>query len=66
MGTTPPPSGPNRVNQEGTSYLNKGQRNTDEDDMVLCHMAIIPFPVLCQHRNVLRRVKTTKPKFKDD
>ena len=56
------------INQEGThtSYLNKGQWKTDEDDMVLGHMAIIPFPVLCQYRNVLKKAKTTKTKYKDD
>ena len=31
-----------------TSYLNEGQWKTDEDDMLFCQMAIIPFPVLCE------------------
>ena len=38
-----------------TSYLNKGQWKTDKDCLVLGHMAIIPFPVLCECRNVLKR-----------
>ena len=41
-----------------TSYLKEGQGKTDIDCMVLGHMAIIPFPVLCKCRNVLKRVKT--------
>ena len=49
-----------------TSYLNEGQWKTDKDDMVLGHMAIIPFPVLCKCRNVLKRAKMTKIKCKDD
>ena len=48
-----------------TSYLNEGQWKTDKDDMVLGHMSIIPFPVLCKCRNVLNRTKTTKTKCKD-
>ena len=44
-----------------TSYLNEGQWKTDKDDMVLGHMAIFPFPVLCECRNVLKRgVKPNK------
>ena len=35
-----------------TSYLKEGQWETDLDDIVLCHMAIIPFPVLCEGHNV--------------
>ena len=30
-----------------TSCLKKGQWKTDQDDMELDNMAIIPFPVLC-------------------
>ena len=41
-----------------TSYLKEGQCKTDIDDIVLGHMAIIPFPVLCKCRNVLQRAKT--------
>ena len=39
------------INWDGvhTSYLNQGQWKTDKDDMVLGHMAIIPFPVLCRN-----------------
>ena len=47
------------------SYLNEGQCKTDKDVMVLGHMAIIPFPVLCKCRKVLKRTKTTKIKCKD-
>ena len=49
-----------------TSYLNKGQWKTDKDYLVLGHMAIIPFPVLCKCRNVLKRAKTTKNKCIDN
>ena len=49
-----------------TSYLNEGQCKTDKDVMVLGHMAIIPFPVLCKCRKVLKRTKTTKINCKDD
>ena len=49
-----------------TSYLNEGQWKTDKDDMVLGHMAIILFPVLCNCCNVLKRAKMTKIKCKDD
>ena len=49
-----------------TSYLNEGQCKTDKDVMVLDHMVIIPFPVLCKCRKVLRRTKTTKIKCKDN
>ena len=48
------------------SYLNKGQCKTDNDVMVLGHMAIIPFHVLCKCRKVLKRTKTTKINCKDD
>ena len=48
------------------SYLIEGQCKTDKDVMVLGHMAIIPFPVLCKCRKVLRRTKTTKIKCKDN
>ena len=41
-----------------TSYLKEGQCKTDIDDIVLGHMAIIPFPILCKCRNVLQRAKT--------
>ena len=41
-----------------TSYLNKGQWKTDKDCMVLGHMAKIPFPVLCECRNVSKTAKT--------
>ena len=34
--------------------------------MVLGHMAIIPFHVLCKYRKVLKRTKTTKINCKDD
>ena len=40
-----------------TSYLKEGQCKTDRDDIVLGHMAIIPFPVLCKCRSVLQRAK---------
>ena len=40
-----------------TSYLKEGQCKTDRDDIVLGHMATIPFPVLCKCR-VLQRAKT--------
>ena len=43
-----------------TSYLKEGQCKTDIDDIVLGHMAIIPFPVLCEGHNVLKRAKMTK------
>ena len=49
-----------------TSYLNEGQWKTDKDDMVLGHMAIIPFPVLCKCPNKLNWAKITKIKCKDD
>ena len=49
-----------------TSYLNEGQWKTNKDDMVLGHMAIILFPVLCKCRNKLKRAKITKIKCKDD
>ena len=49
-----------------TSYLNEGQWKTNKDDMVLGHMAIILFPVLCKCRNKLKRAKITKIKWKDD
>ena len=49
-----------------TSYLNKGQWSTDEDDMVLGHMAIILFPVLCKCRKISKRAKMTKIKCKDN
>ena len=49
-----------------TSYLNEGQCKTDKDVMVLGHMAIIPFPVLCKCHKELKRTKTTKVKCKDD
>ena len=48
------------------SYLNEGQCKTDKDVMVLGHMAIIPFPVLCKCRNKLKRAKITKIQCKDD
>ena len=48
------------------SYLNEGQCKTDTDVMVFGHMAIIPFPVLCKCRKVLKRTKTTKINCKDD
>ena len=47
------------------SYLSEGQCKTDTDVMVLGHMAIIPFPVLCKCRKVLKRTKATKIKCKD-
>ena len=49
-----------------TSYLNKGQCETDKDALVLGYMAIIPFPVLCKCHKVLVRTKTTKIKCKDN
>ena len=49
-----------------TSYLNEGQCKTDEDVIVLDHMARIPFPVLGKCRKVLKRTKTTKINCKDD
>ena len=42
--------------------INKGQGKTDENEMVLGHMAIIPFPVLFAWHSVKKRVKTTKIK----
>ena len=42
-----------------TSYLKEGQWKTDIDNIVLGHMAIIPFPVLCECHNVLKRAKMT-------
>ena len=42
------------------SNLNKGQWYTEKDDMVLGHMATIPFPVLCKCLNVVKITKTTK------
>ena len=42
-----------------TSYLNRGQWKTDKDFMVFGHMAIIPFPVLCECHNLSKRAKTT-------
>ena len=41
-----------------TSYLKEGQWKTDIYDILLGHMAIIPFPVLCECHNVLKRAKT--------
>ena len=49
-----------------TSYLNEGQCKTDQDVMVLGQLAIIPFPVLCKCRKVLKRTKTTKINSKND
>ena len=49
-----------------TSYLNKGQCKTDKDVMLLGHMAIIPFPVLCKCRKILKRTKTSKINCNDD
>ena len=43
-----------------TSYLKEGQCKTDIDDIVLGHMAIIPFPVLCECHNVSKRAMMTK------
>ena len=43
-----------------TSYLKEGECKTDIDDIVQGHMAIIPFPVLCECHKVLKRAKTTK------
>ena len=42
--------------------INEGQGKTDENEMVLGHMAIIPFPVLFACHSVKKRVKTTKIK----
>ena len=42
--------------------INEGQGKTDENEMVLGHMAIIPFPVLFAWHSVKKRVKTTKIK----
>ena len=42
--------------------INEGQGQTDENEMVLGHMAIIPFPVLFAWHSVKKRVKTTKIK----
>ena len=49
-----------------TSHLNGGKCKTDNDVMVLGHMEIIPFHVLCKCRKVLKRTKTTKINCKDD
>ena len=35
-------------------------------DMVVGHMAVIPFPVLCKCRNVLKKTKTTKITIQKD
>ena len=43
--------------------INEGQGKTDENEMVLGHMAIIPFPVLFAWHSVKKRVKTTKIKY---
>ena len=40
----------------------EGQGKTDENEMVLGHMAIIPFPGLFAWQSVKKRVKTTKIK----
>ena len=42
--------------------INEGQGKTDENEMVLGHMAIIPLPVLFACHSVKKRVKTTKIK----
>ena len=49
-----------------TSYHNEGLCKTDKDAIVLSHMAINPFPVLCKCHKVLKRTKTTKINCKDD
>ena len=49
-----------------TSYLDEGQCKTDKDFMVLGHMAITLFPVLCKCRNVSKRTKTSKINCNDD
>ena len=64
--TTHPPTRPHLQKLNGsniwsvthTSYLNEGQWKTDKDCLVLGHMAIISFTVLCKCRNVLKRAKT--------
>ena len=50
------------INWEGvlTFYLSEVQWKSDKDDMVLGHLVIIPFPVLCKCRNKLKRAKITK------
>ena len=42
--------------------INEGQGKTDENEMVLGHMAIIPFPVLFAWHSVKKRANTTKIK----
>ena len=42
--------------------ITDGQGKTDENEMVLVHMAIIPFPVLFAWHSVKKRIKTTKIK----
>ena len=49
-----------------TSYLNVGQCKTNKDAMMLGHMTMIQFPVLCKCRKVLKRTKTTKINSKND
>ena len=44
------------------SYFIKGQGNTDKDNMMSSHITKIPFPVLYQCPNVLKRAKTTQNK----
>ena len=41
-------------------------KKNDEDDIVLGHIAIIPFPVFCKCLSVSNRTKTAKTKCKDD
>ena len=42
--------------------ITEGQGKTDENEMVLVHMAIIPFPVFFAWHSVKKRIKTTKIK----
>ena len=44
------------------SYFIEGQGKTDKDNRMSSHMTKIPFPVLYQCRNALKRAKTTKNK----
>ena len=42
--------------------INEGRGKTGENEMVLGHMGIIPFPVLFAWHSVKKRIKTTKIK----
>ena len=48
------------------SYFIEGQGKTDKDNRMSSHMTKIPFPVLYQCRNALKRAKTTMIKCKNN